>query len=285
MTAILKIDQVGLPAGIAGSSRSDGLLDGSEITWTSTGPGVLHVLELLWLPDGDDGTPATFAQTMPNEWKATPTPNCPGTYRARLTVTDGVGNVDVQVRELRVRTATLRHVVPALNELADPRASLVDNGADKIEASEDNEVEPNTAVPPGLHRLAPGLAPAPFGGGSYAGWYRSVRDGAVKLDDLAASDRPTGFENRTDSELSWDNPNFGIQPVGDFYDVFLRGLRVRKQDEETIEIPNVTGVHYVYFDAVTGVLSLSTDPTPEQIDALLRTQCMVSILVTNNEGA
>jgi hypothetical protein len=205
MPAILKLDQVGLPAGTPGEARNDGLLTGAEITATSTGAGSSHSLEILWVPDGDTNTAASFAHPTGTTWTWTPTPGCPGTYLLRLTV-DG----DVQERTFRMLTPRLGLAVPALNELADPTGSLVNNGAAVLAASQDNA--PETSVPPGAAlQTAPASAGKPFSGGNYGGWYRLLRNQALRTEDLAAGREPMGFLFPDDAAQETLNPGLDTE--------------------------------------------------------------------------
>lgn len=284
MPAIMRIDQVGLGVGTAGKTRSDGLLNGAKVTITSTGAGTTHTLQIIWVPDGDTGAVASFLQTSPTTWEFDPSVDAPGTYRMFLDV-DG----DQEVRELRVRTALLRLIVPALNELADPFASLILAGALQIDASEDNELE--TAMPPALSALPQTLTPSPFLSGNYGGWYRWVRDTTIQLEDRAAGLEPMGFLTNgglqnpaTDqSEVGFAGGNMTLDQLAPatFFDVFIRGRRVRKETTQSVVIPSATGEHWVHFDAdVAGVpLDVTSDPDAAGVAELMRTEAVVAVLV------
>jgi hypothetical protein len=66
---------------------------------------------------------------------------------------------------------------------------------------------------------------------------------------------PTGFENRTDSVISWDDVTrtFTIDDAGSTYDVWVRGVGFTKSGIESIQPPDVEGQHWFYFDD-SGVL-------------------------------
>jgi len=49
-----------------------------------------------------------------------------------------------------------------------------------------------------------------------------------------------------------------IQPTGVAYDIFFSGQRYQKTSKETVEISDVEGLHFVYFDYNDGVLKEST---------------------------
>lgn len=163
MAAIIKIDQVGLPAGVADQSRSDGLATGAVVTLTSVSPGTSNTWALLWTPDADT---TAYASLTPSGVTATftPTVGARGTYRIQLTV-DGV----VSIRTFSVRTADgLR--IPALNEGASADASLINAGAGMIAVSETNEP----------------IAGTHFSGGSYGGWYSALVELYTKIGDIIA---------------------------------------------------------------------------------------------------
>lgn len=161
MAAIIKIDQAGLPAGVAGRARTDGLDDGATVTLESTDVGgTTHTFRLLWVPSGDTNAEASLAVTgNPRIWTFSPTPGAYGTYRIELNV-DG----EIQIRTFAIRTPNLKIVIPALNEVADEEASLVNNGAPVQAASENNEP----------YAAAPTI--------NYAGWWPAFEDMVLKLD-------------------------------------------------------------------------------------------------------
>lgn len=176
MPAVIRIDQVGLPAGVAGQSRSDGLDTGALVTLTSTGGGVTHTFTLLWVPDADTTAVSSLAPTgTPSVWTFTPDTGVFGTYRIELIVDAGLPTEDRSVRLFSIRTAAKSLRIPALNERADPRATLDLDGVDQIESSEDNEPE----------------AGGPFAAGNYGGWYRSLRE-LYEAVEAGSSGAPTG---------------------------------------------------------------------------------------------
>jgi len=112
------------------------------------------------VPDDDATAVATLAVTGdPAIWTFSPTPGAFGSYRIELIVDEGLVTESRSIRIFAVRTAAgIR--VPALNERADPEASLINSGSDEIAASEDNEPSPS----------------GPFVGGNYGGWYREIQN-------------------------------------------------------------------------------------------------------------
>lgn len=71
------------------------------------------------------------------------------------------------------------------------------------------------------------------------------------------TDEPTGFPNRTDSEISFVEATrtFTIQPTGASYSTYVNGVETVHSAPESIVIPNTTGAAFIYFDATTGVIS------------------------------
>jgi hypothetical protein len=285
MAAIIEITQAGLGAGTAGKSRSDGLLTGGKVTVDSVGPGAVHTLTLLWVPDGDAGFAATFLQVTPTQWTWDPTPGAPGTYIILLDV-DG----DTDIRVLRMRTANLAIIVPGLNELADPAANLTNNGAAEVAASLDNEDE--IAVLAALANLPPSLIPKPFLSGNYGGWYRWVRDITVQLDDRAAGGSPHGFQvidsldalAAIDTTVSFDGVSDEVRltPIGAYWDVFFLGRRKRFESQLGVLIPPGKAEYWVAYDGPVGsVLTVTANPTTAQKAVLMSRSVMVAVIVTD----
>lgn len=63
---------------------------------------------------------------------------------------------------------------------------------------------------------------------------------------------PTGFINRTDSTISFDNASrtFTIQPSGTSYNYYYQGEKVTKTGTDTLTITDTEGFRYIYFDNV-----------------------------------
>lgn len=68
--------------------------------------------------------------------------------------------------------------------------------------------------------------------------------------------RTSGFENQTDSALSWSNANrrLTITPGEGGYDFWVTGVKFHKDATLTVDITDVEGIHFIYFDN-TGTLS------------------------------
>jgi hypothetical protein len=69
---------------------------------------------------------------------------------------------------------------------------------------------------------------------------------------------PTGFPNTTDSTISFSDSSpartFTIAPTGVSFDFYVKGTKFTKTAPESIQIPNLSGNHYIYYDA-SGVLN------------------------------
>lgn len=146
MAASMQIDQAGLGAGTPGQARSDGLDDGSLVTLTSITVGTTYKFEFLWTPPGDVDAVSSLVQTgSPEVWTFSPTPGVYGNYRIHLVVDEGLPTEEETIRTFGIRTPA-GILIPGFNEKADEDASLLQNGAVEIEASENNEPEPVSSL-------------------------------------------------------------------------------------------------------------------------------------------
>lgn len=89
-------------------------------------------------------------------------------------------------------------------------------------------------------------------------WKRTAGGWRV-LGLASAVKEPTGFPNRTDSTISFNDltRTFSIAPVASNFDIFSKGNVFRFTSTQSLTIPNTEGVYYVYF-STTGVLSYTT---------------------------
>lgn len=163
--ATFTIDQAGLPAGSADTSRTDGLDTGATVTLTVNSPAAASTFRfrLLWTPPEDTTAVASLTPTTPKVWTFSPTAGAYGTYRIELIVDEGLSTEERSVRLLGVRLPT-GLLIPPLNTVADPTASLANAGGDVVAASEDN---------------ASDYAPAYLNAARYAGWWRAL-DQAIR---------------------------------------------------------------------------------------------------------
>lgn len=159
MASQMQIDQAGLPAGTAGEARTDGKADGSLVTLTNTTANPNTTFYLLWTPPQDTTAVGSLVPTggNPHIWTFSPTVGVYGTYLIELVENEGLENEVRERRVLRVRYPVSGVVPPALNEIADPNASLLLAGASQIEASDDNATD---------------YLDATLNFRNYAGWWR-----------------------------------------------------------------------------------------------------------------
>ena len=139
MSASMLIDQAGLPPGVAGQARTDGLLTGALVTLTSVAGGVTSRFRLLWVPPADTTAVPTLAEFSPGVWTFTPLAGAWGSYRIELIVDEGLPTEQRQIRIFGIRSPNAGLLVPAANERADANASLANMGPAVIAKSEDNE--------------------------------------------------------------------------------------------------------------------------------------------------
>jgi len=96
-----------------------------------------------------------------------------------------------------------------------------------------------------------------------------------------AEKEPTGFENRTDSGISFTDGTrtFAIIPTGASFNYWVRGTKYVVTSGTTIDkqISTTTGSHYIYFD-INGNIQSTTSYSPE----LFTDNCMIAIVYWNN---
>jgi hypothetical protein len=84
---------------------------------------------------------------------------------------------------------------------------------------------------------------------------------AISIENVLSNytKEPTGFENRTDSTITFNNTTrqLSISPVSVNFKVWVVGELFIKTGTETITIPNTTGIYYIYYDN-TGTLQYKT---------------------------
>lgn len=172
MSAQVKIDQVGLPAGVAGKSRTNGLATGAVVTLTNTGSGSTTRFRFVWVPPDDTAVLGTLIQTGPKVWTFTPGVNKFGSYLVELIEDEGLPTEKRERRVFGVRTALLGALIPALNERGDPTASLLAAGAAQIEAADNN---------------ADDYAEAALNTVRYAAWWRAHADLVKRIEAIVPS--------------------------------------------------------------------------------------------------
>jgi len=158
LSARIQIDQVGLPAGVAGLARTDGLDTGALVTLTDTAGAGNSTFHLLWGPPDDLGAEASLAPTGdPNVWEFAPASGSEGSYVVELRE-----NAEpVERRVFGVRTAAKLLLIPAFAERASRHAGWSNDGIDQSELSDNNALDYGEAS----------LNVVP-----YAGWWRTISE-------------------------------------------------------------------------------------------------------------
>ena len=88
-------------------------------------------------------------------------------------------------------------------------------------------------------------------------------NGSAWVNSTLPTNEPTGHENKDNSQISFNNSNrrFYIQPGGPnsaaSHVVWCAGKKFVKSSNEYIEIPNTTGIYYIYYNS-SGTLSYKT---------------------------
>jgi hypothetical protein len=84
-------------------------------------------------------------------------------------------------------------------------------------------------------------------------------DGSKWINAVDPSGEPIGHENKADSVISFTEGTrtFSIAPASTSYIVWCKGVRYVKNSTETVQIPDASGLYYIYFSS-TGVLSYKT---------------------------
>lgn len=177
MTAVLLLDQAGLPAGSSGFARTDGLDTGALVTVQSVGVATTHDARILTLDDADTTSLSSFTQTSmaPPTWTFSPTVGVNGMIRIELVTDRGLASEDRQVRVFGIRDPS-GCLFPTFGLVADPSANLPDlaDSAKQLEFIRANELnEPTAKFPNGnpfgwvaelnriLRRAADGAVPVP----------------------------------------------------------------------------------------------------------------------------
>jgi hypothetical protein len=85
-------------------------------------------------------------------------------------------------------------------------------------------------------------------------------NGTNWVNSVRPSNEPMGHEDKSESTISFNEGTrtFSIAPVSTFFTVWCAGKRFVKTGTETVEIPDTSGLYYIYFNS-SGVLSYRTD--------------------------
>ncbi len=153
MTAVLLLDQAGLPAGSSGFARTDGLITGALVTVQSVGIATTHEARILTLDERDTTSLGSFTQISqdPPTWTFSPTAGVDGMIRIELVTDRGLASEDRQVRVFGIRDAN-GLLFPSYGLLSDPLANHPDlaDAQKLLEFIQANELnEPTTLFPNG----------------------------------------------------------------------------------------------------------------------------------------
>jgi hypothetical protein len=85
-------------------------------------------------------------------------------------------------------------------------------------------------------------------------------NGTNWVNSVRPSNEPMGHEDKSESTISFNEGTrtFSIAPVSTSFTVWCAGKRFVKTGTETVEIPDTSGLYYIYFNS-SGVLSYRTD--------------------------
>lgn len=123
--------------------------------------------------------------------------------------------------------------------------------------------------------------------------YWDIADGSTikaHLDELAArreaqntlTKEPTGFATRDESTTSFNDSapdrTFTIAPVGASFTFYVKGVKFTKTTSESIQIPNLSGNHYIYYNP-SGVLSTTQVASSD----LFKENAFVSVVYWNTD--
>jgi hypothetical protein len=76
-------------------------------------------------------------------------------------------------------------------------------------------------------------------------------DGTNWVNTVSPTMEPIGFENKNDSTISFNNATreFSIAPFSTSYSIWCVGKKFTKTVSETIQIPNDSALHFIFFDS------------------------------------
>lgn len=88
--------------------------------------------------------------------------------------------------------------------------------------------------------------------------------------------KQNGFENRTDSTLTWsDSTPDRTLTISGTYDFWVEGVKYTGTGD-SVQVTDVEGIHVIYYDDDT--LTSTANPTNANIDSYIRTKALVSIV-------
>lgn len=92
-----------------------------------------------------------------------------------------------------------------------------------------------------------------------AAYIQNLIDNSTPALAIQATGEPMGHVDRITSVISFNNTNrtFSIAPVSTSFEVWTKGVRRTFTSTQSVEIPNTTGLYYIYFNTA-GQLSYKT---------------------------
>ena len=103
---------------------------------------------------------------------------------------------------------------------------------------------------------------------------------------LTITNEPTGFPNRTDSDISWLDPGtartFRIAPSGSTFDVWQKGVKSIISGNDDIQISDASGTHVIYYNA--GSLAEAVNPSHATFDDIIVNKVLVAIVYWNTNA-
>jgi hypothetical protein len=101
-----------------------------------------------------------------------------------------------------------------------------------------------------------------------------------RADPTITLNEPTGFPNRTDSELSFIGRDFEISPVADEYTIWQQGKEYTITETKSFEVDDTSGYTYIYFDE--GELFGVLNPSHAQLDFAMENYVLAGLLYWNS---
>lgn len=100
----------------------------------------------------------------------------------------------------------------------------------------------------------------PFDNNANGFEHDNTQEAIEEIDFRQETKEPTGFVNRVDSSISFDDSTrtFTIAPVGERYEYLCEGIKIFKYSTESIQISDTEGIWFFYFIHET----LTTTQTP-----------------------
>lgn len=132
MAATILFDQVGLPAGVPGRARSDGLDTGATVTITNASGQPCRV-EFWWIPPDD--TVAALSQNSPIQWEFDPEAARYGEYIIRMIEAEGTASETEDIKSFGVRLPVSGLLITGFNSKGDFDVNLASSATDKTNAA------------------------------------------------------------------------------------------------------------------------------------------------------